>query len=91
MHQIRPPKVVRPVAVGIKLVDHDRPLLAAMAAKIPLAIAIEIQPARDNPSRDRLLPDRRPDRPALPRDVLRQSDIYRNNHAHQGTSGDALD
>ncbi|MDB5397994.1 MAG: hypothetical protein JWQ55_12, partial [Rhodopila sp.] len=50
-------------------------MLAAMAAEVPLAVAIEIQPAGENPPRHRLLPDRRPDSPALPRDVLRKSDI----------------
>src|SRR5271165_2298825 len=43
----------------------------------------------ENPPRHRLLPDPRPDRPALPRNVLRKSDIDRNDHAHHGTSGDA--
>jgi hypothetical protein len=39
-HEIRPPKVVCPVAVGFELVDHERTLLAAMAADVPLAVAI---------------------------------------------------
>ncbi len=81
-HEIRPPKIVRPVAVGVELVDHDRTLLAAMAAEVPLAVAIEIEPAGENPPRHRRLPDPRPDGPALPRDVLGKSDINRNDHAH---------
>ncbi|MGA8194274.1 MAG: hypothetical protein WB902_12975, partial [Acetobacteraceae bacterium] len=63
-HEIRPSKIARPVAVGIELVDHKRTLLAAMAAEVALAVAIEIQPAGENPSRHRRLPDRRPDSPA---------------------------
>ena len=86
--EIRPPKIARPIPVGIELVHHDRTLLAAMALEVPLAVAIEIQLAGDNPPHDRVLPDRRPDSPAPPRDVLRKSDIDRNHDTHRGTSGD---
>ena len=89
-HEIRPPKILRPVAVGFELVDHDRTLLAAMALEVSLAVAIEIQPAGDNPPHHRRLPDRRPDSPALPRDVLRKSDIDRNDDTHRGTSADVF-
>jgi hypothetical protein len=85
-HEIRPRKIARPVAVGFELVDHERTLLAAMAAEVALAVTIEVQPAGDNPSGHRCLPDRRPDGPTLPRDILRKSDIDRNDHAHHGTS-----
>src|SRR5438309_5114830 len=68
-HEIRPPKIPRPVPVGIELVYYERTLLAAMAAQVPLAVAIEIQPARENALRHRRLPDCRPNGPALPRDV----------------------
>jgi len=88
-HEIRPPKIARPVPVGIELVYQKRTLLAAMAAEVPLAIAIEVEPAGENPPRHRRLPDRGPNSLALPRDVLRKSDINRNDHAHHGTSGDA--
>ena len=71
-----------------RLLGHPaRPLAAAhsrkpMTAEVPLAVAIEVQPAGDNPPRHRRLPDRRPDSPALPRDVLGKSDINRNDRAH---------
>src|SRR5271166_2815151 len=61
--EIRPPEIARPVAVGSELVYQERTLLAAMGAEIRLAVAIEVQPASENPPRDRLLPDRRPDSP----------------------------
>jgi hypothetical protein len=79
------------VAVGAELVHHDRALLAAMAAKVALTIATEIKPAGENPSRDRPLPYRRPYSSALPRNVLRKSNINRNDHARHGTSEGALE
>src|SRR6516162_4321356 len=84
-HEIRPPKIARPVAVGFELVYQERTLLAAMSAEVRLTVAIEIQSTGENPAGYRLLPDGRPDGPALPRDVLRKSDINRNDHAHLGT------
>ena len=60
-----------------------------MAPEVALTVAIEVQPAGENPPRHRRLPDRRPDSPALPRDVLGESDINRDDHAHHATSADA--
>src|SRR4051812_20092453 len=80
--------MVCPVAMGFQLVDHDRAIHAAMAAEVALAVAIKVQPAGKNPSRHWLLPDRRPDCPALPRDVLGKPDINRDDHAHHATSAD---
>ena len=85
VHEIRPTKIARPVTVGSELVDHERTLLAAMGPEVRLAVTIEIQPAGENPPRHRRLPDRRPDSPALPRDVLGKSDVYRNDRAHPDT------
>lgn len=50
-YEIRSPKIARPVAVGFELVYQERTLLAAMGAEVALAIAIEIQPAGEDPPR----------------------------------------
>ena len=79
------PRTVMPDPKPEKLLWMNSQYIAAMPAEVPLAVAIEIQSAGENPPRNRLLPDRRPDRPALPRDVLGKSNIDRNDHAHHGT------
>ena len=88
-HEVCSAKIAGPVPVGIKLINQQRSLLAAMAAEVALTVAIEIEPAGENPPSHWRFPNRRPDSPAPPCHVLRKSDINRNDHSHHGTSSDA--
>jgi hypothetical protein len=74
--KVVPLKVFSPIAVRVKLVDHHCAMLAAMTSKISLPVTIEIESPRHHPSRHRSLPHGSTDDFALPRDILRKSDVH---------------
>ena len=74
--EVVPLKVLLPVSVGVELIDHHCAMFSAMSLQVTLAIAIEIETARHQPSRHRLLPDSGANHLALPLDVARQTYIH---------------
>jgi hypothetical protein len=52
------PEVALPVAIRIDLIHHHGAVFAAMACKVPLAIAVDIQAPHGATTWHRLLPDR---------------------------------
>jgi hypothetical protein len=73
--EIRPAKIVLPVAVGSELIDHNGPLLSAVARKIGLPVPSQVQPSREDSPRFRPFPNRGSDRLSLPFHVVWQADI----------------
>ncbi len=59
------------------MVDHYGPVFPAMACEVSLAVAVEVQAARHDASRDGLLPDAGVYNFALPFDVTWQPDVDR--------------
>jgi len=51
--------------------------------QIALPVTVNVEPPHHPPALHRLLPDRGADRPPLPRDVARQSDIDREQACHR--------
>jgi len=80
--QVRPLELFVPVLVRLGLVDHDRPLLAAVPVQVALPVAVEVQAARHHRSAHRLFPDAGVHRPPVPRDVARQADVHRQELGH---------
>ncbi len=83
--EVAPSELLLPVAVGFDLVDEDRAALAAVAGEIALAVPVEIQPARAQTPRRRLLPDAGMYDAASPRDVAWEADIDRQQSGHAGS------
>jgi len=79
VHEVVPPEMLLPVTVRIDLVDHHGPLLAAVAGLVALPVAVQVQPPDHHRPVDRLLPDSGEDGLAVPFDVLRHSDVDRQN------------
>ena len=52
-------------------------MFAAVADQVALPVAVEIEPPRHAPARNGALPDRRVDRFAAPRDIVRKTDVNR--------------
>src|SRR5689334_8662798 len=77
-HQVVAAKVVAPVVVRLGLVDHHRPLLAAVTGEIALAVSVDVEPAHHHGSVDRGLPDSGADRLTVPRHVFRHTDVHGN-------------
>src|SRR6185437_12426288 len=75
--EVIPAQLFLPVLVGLDLVDEHRPLLAAVSGQITLPVAVDIEPPYHPRPGDRLLPDRRVHRPAVPGHVLRHPHIDR--------------
>jgi len=75
--QGRPFEERLPISIGLKLIDHHRPVRAAVARFVGLPIAIDIEGAHHDTSRHGPLEHRGADHLALPRDILGQSDIDR--------------
>jgi hypothetical protein len=82
--QVVAPEVLPPVVIGLDLVDEHRPLLAAVALGVALAVAIDVKAAHHLRTGHRLLPDTRENGLAMPRHVLRHPDIDRQQHRHPG-------
>ena len=71
-----------PELVRFSLINHDRALLAAVAGEVALAVALDIDAPHHDWSFDGGLPNPRVYGLAPPRDVLRLSDVDRNQPAH---------
>jgi hypothetical protein len=65
------PQVLLPIAVGLDLVDHDGPMLAAVPDRIALAVAVHLPASHPARAGYGTFPDAGVDGPALPRHVLR--------------------
>src|SRR5262249_38083681 len=83
-NEIRSAKIILPIAIGSELIDHDGPLLAAVAGKIALTISDQVEPPGNDPAIDRRLPYPCSDGPAAPQHVLWQSDIDGDDGVHLG-------
>ena len=82
VHEVVSAELAFPVPIRLDLVDEHRTLLAAVPGKIALTVAVDVEPADPAGAGDGVLEDPREDRPALPRHVLRQADVYRKQPAH---------
>ena len=77
-HEVVAVELLPPVAVGVELIDVHSSLLATVAGEIALPVAVDVQPPDPTRALNRLLPDSRDDRPALPRDLSRHTDVDRD-------------
>ena len=64
-----------PVAIRLDLVDEDRPLLAAVATEIALAVAVDVEPHDPATALHGLLPDAGVHGPSTPLDVAGKADV----------------
>jgi hypothetical protein len=64
------------------LIDHDSPVLTAVALEIGLAVAVQIEPSGYDSPRDSPFPDRCANDSSLPRDFLWKADIDRQKFGH---------
>jgi len=71
-----------PVAVSVDLVDEHGALLAAVPREIALTVAVDVELAHAPRTGDGVLEDAGEDGPPLPRHVLRQADVDRQQCAH---------
>src|SRR5262249_13577127 len=78
-------EVLLPVRVRVDLVDEHSTLLAAVAIKIALPVAVDVEPADHAGAGHRSLPNAGVDDPALPLDILRHPDVDGQEHGHQLT------
>ena len=76
MDEVGPLQLLLPIAIRFDLVDEDGSLLTAVSGQVPLAVALEVQPADATPTRQRTLPDPGVYSASLPRDVAWKSDVY---------------
>src|ERR1700677_2339182 len=74
------PEVLPPVLVGLNLVDEHGPLLAAVALRVALAVAVDVEAAHHPRPGDGRLPHTRVNGLAMPRHVLWHPDIDRQQH-----------
>jgi len=65
------------MAIRFDLVNENGALFTSVAGEIALTVAVQIQSADPTTALDRILPDPRMHRATPPRDVARQSHIYR--------------
>ena len=80
--QIAAAELGLPIAIGVDLVDKNRPLLAAVPRQIALTVAVDVETPRHAPALDGRLPDAGVDCPASPGDIARQTDIDRKQASH---------
>ena len=80
--QVVAPEVLAPVLVGLDLVDEHGPLLATVALRVTLTVAVDVKTAHHLRPGNRLLPDARVNGLAMPRDVLGHPHIDRQQHRH---------
>ena len=80
--QVVAPEVPPPVLIGLDLVDEHGPLLATVALRVALAVAVDVKTAHHLRPGHRLLPDPRVNGLALPRHVLGHPDVDRQQHRH---------
>lgn len=84
VNEIRAAKIILPMAIGGELIDHDGPLLAAVAGKIALTIPNQVEPPGNDAAIDRRLPYPCSNGPAAPLHVLWQSDVDGDDGVHPG-------
>ncbi len=72
-----------PVMIRVDLVDHHRTLLAAVTGKISLPIPLEVESPRHAPPVNWGLPNAGMHGLAAPLDVLRQTDVDREQSRHE--------
>src|SRR5262245_41395919 len=80
--EVGPFQELLPVAVRFDLVDIDRALLPAVPDQISLTISVALQSVDAATARPRILPDRSVHRATLPRNIARESDVYREQSSH---------
>src|SRR5438874_988977 len=68
-------ELVMPIAIGFDLIYEDCPVFAAMSRQISLAVAVDVEPARNTTALNGLLPDGGVDGFPLPLDVAWQAHI----------------
>ena len=68
-------KMCRPMPLRVELVDHHGALLSAVPVQVGLAVAVDVQAARDHSARHRPLPYRRTHEAALPLHLPGQPDV----------------
>jgi hypothetical protein len=73
--------------IRVDLVDHDCALLATVADKVCLPIAVEIKPPGEYAFLHRPLPDRRSHGLSTPLYVTWQTNIYGDDDSHCQTPG----
>lgn len=80
--EVVPAEVPLPVPVRLDLVDEYGPLLTAVARGVALAVAVDVEPADHGRADHRVLPHTGVDGLALPWNVLRHTDIHRQQGGH---------
>jgi hypothetical protein len=75
-------KLRLPIAIGLELVDHHGALLASVALKIRLAVAIQIQSPSNDTVGYGVLPDGGADAPAPPFNFAWKTDVDRQKCGH---------
>jgi hypothetical protein len=60
-----------PIPIGVHLIDENRPMFPAMPSKVPLPIAIHVEPTHYPRASNRFFPNGRADGLPLPLDVSR--------------------
>ena len=78
-------QLLLPVAIRLDLIDVHRALLTSVASEVALPISVEIQPGDATAPGHRILPDRGVHRATVPRDVARESDVYREQSIHDAS------
>ena len=56
-HQVGAPEKLAPVVIRLGLINHHGPLLAAVAAEVTLAVAVDVQPAHHHRTGDGVFVD----------------------------------
>ena len=82
--QVVPVEFLGPVPVRVELIDQDRAVLPAVPTQIPLAVAVDVEPAHHARAVHRLLPQTAVDRPVVPLDVLGQPNVHGRQRRHGG-------
>ena len=81
--EVGPLQLLLPIAVRFDLIDEDRALLASVTPEISLSVAVNVEPPDHAPALNRILPDRRMNRPPPPCDVAWKADVNRQKSRHQ--------
>ena len=80
--EVVPAEVLLPVAVGLDLIDEHGTLLSTVSGQVTLPVAIDVQTPHHPAAVNRVLPYPGVDDPALPLDVLRETDVDRQEPRH---------
>src|SRR5262245_34710133 len=82
VHEVGAFQLLLPIAVRFDLVDVNCALFPAVPGQVALTIAVDIQSANATAASHRILPDRSVHCAALPLDIPRKSDVYREQSTH---------